>query len=287
MSKRIAAILVVAGLTASPAQAFDILALKVLGFSPDGRYFAFMQYGPQWDAGKLFAETYVIDASTDRYVQGAPVRVSTDMKEDASSDKIEPELKAFLGRVGQRTASLIGQHKIGKPGAVLASVADTRVGDYEHTEAKPPPPAGATEVTAKHSQLGELKLKLETKEIPWPKSSRLYAGKEAPSCASEVEGKGAAFRLTLERGGRTILLQDDKTVPASRNCVSGYGIAEVHAFDRPDGKITLAVILGMKARGFEGERPAVPGGDARSGPLTGFRFAASCSRSGAFSRRVP
>ena len=49
------------------------------------------------------------------------------------------------------------------------------------------------------------------------------------------------------------MLQDDKTVPASRNGVSGYGIAEVHAFDRPDGKVTLAVILGMKARGFEGE----------------------------------
>ncbi len=252
MSKRIAAILLAAGLASTPAQAFDILALKVLGFSPDGRYFAFTQYGPQWDAGKLFAETYVIDASTDRYVQGVPVRVSNDMKEDASSDTIEPELKAFLGRVGKRTASLISQHKIGKPGAVLASVADARVSDYEHSADKPPPPAGSMEVTAKHPRLGELKLKLEAKEFPWPKSSRLYAGKEAPSCAQEVEGKGAAFRLTLEQGGRSVVLQDDKTVPASRNCVSGYGIAEVHAFDRPDGKVTLAVILGMKARGFEG-----------------------------------
>ena len=141
MSKRIAAILVVAGLTANPAQAFDILALKVLGFSPDGRYFAFMQYGPQWDAGKLFAETYVIDASTDRYVQGAPVRVSTDMKEDASSDKIEPELKAFLGRVGQRTASLIAS-KDRQAGRCARQRRGRRVGDYEHTEAKPPPPAG-------------------------------------------------------------------------------------------------------------------------------------------------
>ena len=49
------------------------------------------------------------------------------------------------------------------------------------------------------------------------------------------------------------MLDDDKTIPTSRDCVTGYGIAEVHAFDRPDGKVTLAVMLGMEIRGFEGE----------------------------------
>jgi predicted secreted protein len=253
MSKPIAAVLFAAALTITPAHAFDILALRTLGFSPDGRYFAFMQYGPQWDASKLFAETYVIDTSTDRFVPGAPARLSNDMKDDADSDKIGPELKAFLARADKRNAALIGKLKIGKPGVVLVRVPEARVDDYEHTPDKPPPPAGVAELTAKHPQLGDLKLKLETKELPWPKTSRLYAGKDAPSCAKEVEGTGAAFRLTLELGGRSIVLQDDKTVPASRNCVSGYGIAEVQTFDRPDGKVTLAVILGMQSRGFEGQ----------------------------------
>lgn len=254
MSKPIAAVLFAAALTLAPAHAFDILALRTLGFSPDGRYFAFMQYGPQWEASKLFAETYVIDAGTDRYVAGVPVRLSSDMKDDADSDNIGPELKAFLARADKRNAPLIGQHRIGRPGAVLARVAEARVADHEHATDKPPPPAGAAEVTAKHPQLGELRLKLETRELPWPKTSRLHSGKSAPSCAQEVDWqKGVAFRLTLTQGGRSIVLQDDKTIPASRNCVSGYGIAEVHAFDRPDGKVTLAVILGMKSRGHEGE----------------------------------
>ena len=61
------------------------------------------------------------------------------------------------------------------------------------------------------------------------------------------------FKLTLEQGGRTIVLNDDKTIPASRLCALGYGIAEVHAFDRPDGKVTLAIMVGIKVRGFEGE----------------------------------
>ena len=107
---------------------------------------------------------------------------------------------------------------------------------------------------AKHPQLGELTLTLDVREADWPKTSRLYAGKEAPSCAQEVDyAKGAIFRLTLERNGRSIVLQDDKSIPASRHCVSSYGISEVQAFDRPDGKVTLAVLLGMKRRGHEGE----------------------------------
>lgn len=48
------------------------------------------------------------------------------------------------------------------------------------------------------------------------------------------------------------MLNDDKTIPASRFCALGYGITDVHAFDRADGKVTLVVMVGMHTRGFEG-----------------------------------
>lgn len=116
------------------------------------------------------------------------------------------------------------------------------------------PTAGANAVTARHPRLGELNLNLNVREAPWPKASRLGAHKGASSCAKEVDWqKGVGFRLTLAQGGRTIVLNDDRTIPASRFCALGYGIAEVHAFDRPDGKITLAVMVGMQVRGFEGK----------------------------------
>ncbi len=35
----------------APSQAMEALALKVLGFSPDGRHFGFIQYGGQGDGG--------------------------------------------------------------------------------------------------------------------------------------------------------------------------------------------------------------------------------------------
>lgn len=241
-------------LAAAPAQAFDIFALRVLGFSADGRYFGFMTYGPQVEGQTWFAEAAVIDTNTDRYVAGAPMRFSEEMKDDIPEDKFEAELKAFLGRVDKRAAKVVGQHKLSKPGTVLASVKEARVSDYDHTPDRPPPPVGVKELVASHPKLGDLKLKLETREIAWPKTSKLYAGKQAPSCAESVDWqKGAGFRLTLEQAGRSVVLQDDKTIPASRNCALDYGIVEVRAFDRADGKVSLAVIMGMHTRGHEGQ----------------------------------
>lgn len=247
------AVFLAACMTVGPAHAFDIYALKVLGFSPDGRHFGFMYYAPQFDAQRFHAEVTVIDAASDRFVAGAPLRVTEEMKDDIPEGKFDAELKAFLGRVDKRAVKLVGDQKIGKPGVVLARVAEARADDYEQTQDKPAPEAGAASITAKHPKLGDLKISLETREVDWPKTSKLYAGKEAPTCAVEMDpSKGSIFRLTLDQGGRSIVLQDDKTIPASRNCVTGYGIVEVQTFDRPDGKVTLAVLLGMKTRGFEG-----------------------------------
>lgn len=237
----------------SIAIAADALALKILGFSPDGRYFAFQQYGPQWDASRIYAEVFVIDASQDRFVAGVPLRVGVDMKDDTTEDNFGPQFKAFEATVRKRAASLISTHKIAKPGVVLASATDARAGEYSSGSDMPAAGAGLATLSAKHPALGDLNFKLETRTADWPKTSRLGTHKTATSCAQEMDPeKGVVFRLTLERGGHSIVLHDDKTIPASRHCVSGYGIVEIHAFDRPDGKVTLAAILGMHTRGFEG-----------------------------------
>ncbi len=251
MLKRLAvtlAILFAAGLT--PAQAMEALALKVLGFSPDGRHFGFIQYGGQGDGGEYFSETYVIDAAKDRFVPGVPLRIDTVEEEAIADEASDPEnlLKLAL----KRSQTLIKRFDVTKPGALLARVENARTGEAHSGSGGPT--AGAKAVTAKHPRLGELNLKLDLREFAWPRTSRIGAHKGAGLCAKEVDWqKGAGFRLSLEQGGRMIVLSDDKTIPASRFCALGYGIAEVHAFDRPDGKITLVVMVGMQVRGFEGE----------------------------------
>lgn len=254
MLRTIATALLIAAInvTAGPVLAYDALALKVLGFSPDGRHFAFMQYGPQWEASRFTADVVVIDANRDRFVQGSPLRVTAEMKDDAAEDQIGPELKAFLAKVTQRSAGLLNTYKVSKPGALLLRVSEARPDQYGSGSDQPT--AGPKTATAKHARLGDLKLTIDLKELDWPRTSKLGPHKEAGLCASELDTqKGAGFRLTLDAGGRQVVLNDDKTIPASRFCVTNYGIAEVHAFDRPDGKVTLAVVLGMNIRGFEGE----------------------------------
>ena len=116
------------------------------------------------------------------------------------------------------------------------------------------PKPGERTMSFAHARLGRTDLALTLKEFDWPVTSRHGRHKEAISCKQEVDWqKGAGFRLTLARSGTPLVLADDKTIPASRHCVLSYGLAQVHAFDRPDGAVTLAVVLDMHVRGFEGE----------------------------------
>ncbi|MBX9844437.1 MAG: DUF2259 domain-containing protein [Xanthobacteraceae bacterium] len=235
MLKRLALMLGLA-LTAPAAIAADAYELKVLGFSPDGRYFGFVQYGTEADAGTHAAETFVVDVTRDRFVPGVPLRVTAEMREENPDDA--EEIKALLTRAGKRHAAAFGRYNVSKPGTVLAraAAADTKT------------------IAAKHPSLGPLDLTLDIKDVDWPRTSKLGPHKDATPCAREVDWqKGAAFRLTLVRGGRSLVLNDDKTIPPSRFCATGYALAEVHAFDRPDGKVSLAVLLAMSRRGFEGD----------------------------------
>lgn len=161
MMKAFAATIFLAfGVAAAPAHAFDTYALRVLGFSPDGRHFGFMYYGPHLDAQKFYAEVAVIDAATDRFVAGSPLKITEEMKDDLVDEKFDAEVKAFVVRAEKRAAKLAGQYKIAKPGAVLARVESARSGEYETGPDLPPPEVGAASLVAKHPLLGEMKFVL-------------------------------------------------------------------------------------------------------------------------------
>ncbi|HEY7765546.1 MAG TPA: DUF2259 domain-containing protein, partial [Aestuariivirgaceae bacterium] len=65
-------------LTAPPAFAADAAERDILGFSPDGRYFAFEQYGVQDGSGFPYSEIFIIDLEEDRWLEGTPVRIRLD-----------------------------------------------------------------------------------------------------------------------------------------------------------------------------------------------------------------
>jgi predicted secreted protein len=257
MLKLICSVLLIAFVTTAPAPgaiAAEAAALKVYGFSPDGRYFAFAQHGGQGDGGHASAEITVIDAEQDRFAPGFPVRVEPTDFEDKPGAPEEGEQAVAIAekRAGARLKFLA----VTRPGQVLArdpAVVAADTASYSAGNDLGPKPGGRT-MSFNHPRLGRMELALTPKAFDWPATSRHGRHKEAASCKQEVDWqKGAGFRLTLARAGTSLVLADDKTIPASRHCVLSYGLAEVHAFDRPDGAVTLAVVLDMYVRGFEGE----------------------------------
>jgi len=59
-------------------QAGDFADRALLGFSPDGRYFAFEEYGIQDGSGFPYSNIFLIDTTTDEWVTGTPIRVLTE-----------------------------------------------------------------------------------------------------------------------------------------------------------------------------------------------------------------
>ena len=59
-------------LSNSIAWAGDYASRHVIGFSADGRYFAFEQYGAQDGSGFPYAEIFIIDTQADSWVAGSP-----------------------------------------------------------------------------------------------------------------------------------------------------------------------------------------------------------------------
>lgn len=245
------ALAVTAGTTG--ATAAEALALTVHGFSADGRYFAFTQSGAEGDGSDELAETYVIDAERDRFVPGMPVRFATIGADDAVREKArDPAWRD--AEMAKLTAETMRRYAPTRPGRLLLRDAAVAASESASYSGETGPPAGAMAAMFDDVRLGRLSLALTEKAFDWPSTARISRFPTDPLCRDDVTWrKGAGFRLVLTRGGKPLVLNDDRTIPASRLCATGYGLAEVHAFDRPDGKVTLAVVLTLKQRGFEGD----------------------------------
>jgi predicted secreted protein len=238
----------------APTSAYcaEAWGLKVLGFSPDGRYFGFIQYGGVGDGGEFVAEMQVIDVERDRLTPGMP-RLVTSGDDDLPFDDPRPHEKWLQSYAEKQFAAMLDPYAFQRPSRPPAADEAARSGEAFGITSDDKLSLGLRKFWIDHRKLGRVTFDLEIKRITWPKTSRTSSHPQAIACSREVDWEpGAAFRLTLRHGKQSVVLNDDRTIPASRHCVLGYGISEVHSFDRRDGKVAIAVVLGMGVRGFEG-----------------------------------
>lgn len=211
-------------------------AVNVLGFSADGRFFAFEQYGEQVGSGALYSTVAAIEIAGDRPVKGMPVTAIMDRDDPRfGKEPREKQLADIRANAVSDAAALLKQLGISPAGQMVASVRDSRARSMLTPEqVKTAMKAAVGTVALPADRFGpDTRLVLREFDIALPR------------CKDRVSGEHPnGFGLTLERKGRpTIHLRRDQTIPVARGCPETHGIAEVHAHALPDGSTALAVVI--------------------------------------------
>lgn len=217
----------------SAAQASDGAALKVLGFSPDAKRFAFEQFGSQDGSGYPYSDLQVIDTTNGADIEGDLFRTLV----ETETGDVEIARKA----TNAKAKTVLDRLKISSRGMMLA--VNPAIRPSEELLAMDVWPVLANEVSEMAlpaSRLGPGKIRIDQRPATSPYCSQI--GEEAK-----------AFTLSLVReGAAPLTLHADTDLPDSRVCSSTYGVAGVYLRAHPDGAFALVVIVSFYPRGFEG-----------------------------------
>lgn len=218
--------LLILGVSRSIASAGDYASRSVIGFSPDGRHFAFEQYGIEDGSGFPYAEIFILDTAENRWVPGSPVRKRLE-DEQLGLDEARRGAKA-------EAAPVLAKLNITEPGEHLAS----------NPRAELSAPLRRTVVNAAHSS------------APPSEDPVVFTLEEKPFISADCQRYSdlpvQGFTLTMQRAGESaVALQDDAELPSSRGCALGYAIADIFSHGS-GGKTTYAVLLHVQTLGFEG-----------------------------------
>jgi len=212
-----------------PAQAGDAAARRFIGFSPDGKVFAFEQYTTLYEDEAAFSEYFIIDTEKDRFVPGAPLRVLIRGEDglDETRARADAERKA---------KPLLDKYKVGEPGSYVGGQPSMDLDDIGIYQQDPKPLAKALDVPLP----GGRKARLAVASLPL--GTAMCEGYGGRSTAGRAKVAGLKLTMSVD-GGAPVVLQQDKTLPKSRRCAAEYGIAEAYLHTAPDGTVTLAALI--------------------------------------------
>jgi predicted secreted protein len=245
MTRIAAPILLALAFAAGTAAAGDGAAFNPLGFSADGRYFVFEQFGEQDGSGSLYSIITAIETAVDRPVKGSPVAAVMDPDDPKlGKEPRDKQLAEIRARAAADAEALLKQIGPLQPGLLVAASRESRsrsLLDAEQVKAVRQATIANTALPPERFGV-DTRLQLREFDIALPRCKDLVPG-EHP----------VGFGLTLERKGRpTIHLSRDQTIPTARGCPEHYGIAEAHSFPVPDGSTALAIVIQYFYSAFEG-----------------------------------
>ncbi|KPF44094.1 DUF2259 domain-containing protein [Rhizobium sp. AAP43] len=226
--KASALVLILIALLTTSAKAGDVAEMRPHGFSQDGRYFAYEEFGEQDGSGFPYSSVSIIDTETDSFVPGTPIDVLV-KREDATIGEARRESAT-------KASALFEAHGIGEdPGYLAAFNPVSELGqEFQNLRYQATPSLYVAD--------GIYRLKLE----------QFSASAEGICKDLTVDVQG--FRLTLADDAKPAdarKVYEDQRVPTSRHCPSSYGIAGV-VTPRYGSKGPHMVMVQMLTLGFEG-----------------------------------
>jgi predicted secreted protein len=225
------ATLVAAAFPPSAALAGDTAELQILGFSRDGGFFAFEQYGIQDGSGFPYSDIFVVDVIGDSWVPPSPFRLRKDTE-------------AGIGEAGD---SALSQTRAENRLAAQPLLQEKAIAGKGQTMAFNP----RTELASDpHDMLAAARDSFRPGDDPVA-----FTLSEYPLADAECQGYGAetkGFRLAMVRGGVTRILNDDTSVPKSRRCPLAYRIERFVTHFPDEAPPVFAVLIQMDSLGFEG-----------------------------------
>ena len=238
------------------AHAAELSRSQVLGFSADGRYFVFEEFGIQDGLGIPYASLFAIDVKNDRWVKGTPIRLKGTEAESLALEESNSKkgLTNHLQIEESFEAALTEKRRLVKKKAASVLTGIGKLWPAVQQVHNPPFEFTGDSKTVRFSGVGYTNLvnssnstkgwRLEVHERTFPATE---------SCFSLYENmKGFTLSLINERTGSETVLNSDTRVPKSRACPQGYHIEEVWTFPRDGGGFSLAVLIRYGRPGFEG-----------------------------------
>lgn len=212
--------------TTAAAFASDTAQRNILGFSPDGTWFAFEEYGISDGSGAPYANIFVLNLDQDKWAKGTPVRISF-------GEKVAP-VSAAREKAMAKAKPILEKLSIGEPGLLLASNPVTQISTN---------PRRVDFYRNRNLATPANKLSYVLKELDFP---------ENPTCKSfGIDEKG--FSLSLTKAGSPLTqVYKDKNIPSSRRCPKSYSISDVIEFNTSSGPTRHVVLVHMFVIGFEG-----------------------------------
>lgn len=222
------ALIATLGVFSLEASAGDTATPRVIGFSTDGKVFAFEEYGIQDGSGFPYANRFYIDTATDSFLAGTPIRIRID---DEAAD-----IAAARAQAREKGDKIVAESVLSaNPGDTAGWNAITELSaDAFRMVVNPRPIFPPVD--------SPVEFRLE--EIPF-----------VPPSGCENLGDTMGFRLVRidpTPGGETMLVHADASIPASRNCPTGYRIGGVQTFYPLSADPVFAVLIAVQSIGFEG-----------------------------------